>query len=253
MLQEIMHGDICEIRLEYPPVNAIGPALIKSLSAAVESAGEKAQAIVLSGQPGVFSAGIDVPGLLPLDRPGIVRFWTDFFGLLHTLICSPVPLAFAITGHSPAGGAVLALTGDYRVMTKGDYVIGLNEVAVGLVPPLNLQKALARIIGTRMATRLVVVGALIPPAEAFSIGLVDALADDHESTIGLAVEWCQQQLAVPRGAMLATRKIARQELIDLFENPADLGPEALTDLWFSEETQAALKSMIARARENQRL
>jgi enoyl-CoA hydratase/carnithine racemase len=110
MLEFIRHDAILELRLSRPPVNALNPELVRRLRKAVEDAdADGARGIVLSGRPGMFSAGLDVPELLQLDRTQLVAFWQDFFGLCAALAASPIPVVAAIGGHSPAGGAVLSI------------------------------------------------------------------------------------------------------------------------------------------------
>ena len=46
-----------------------------------------------------------------------------------------LPAAAAITGHSPAGGCLLSLCCDYRVMQGPKFTIGLNETLLGIVAP----------------------------------------------------------------------------------------------------------------------
>src|SRR5689334_18759106 len=105
MLARIQHDATIEIRLARPPVNALDPALVRALTDAHRDAvASGASSIVLSGQPGVFSAGLDVKALLELDQRAIAAFWKDFFGLLRAIATSEVPTASALTGHSPAGG-----------------------------------------------------------------------------------------------------------------------------------------------------
>ncbi|HSH27230.1 MAG TPA: enoyl-CoA hydratase-related protein, partial [Wenzhouxiangella sp.] len=76
MLHNIDHGDgIVELKLDRPPVNALNPALVARLDAAIEQAIEDgARALIISGRDGLFSAGLDVPELLTLDEPGIRAF-----------------------------------------------------------------------------------------------------------------------------------------------------------------------------------
>jgi enoyl-CoA hydratase/carnithine racemase len=119
--------------------------------AIVQAPEDGAAALVLSGSPGLFSAGLDIPVLLQLDRDAMRTFWHGFFGLCAALARSPIPVAAAVTGHSPAGGAVLALFCDYRVMARGEYRIGLNEVQVGLTVPDCIQAALRRLVGVAFA------------------------------------------------------------------------------------------------------
>src|SRR5579885_791602 len=133
MLTKIKHDDILELRLERAPVNALHHPLVQELKAAVEAAPKQGtKALVISGVPGMFSAGLDVAFLLAQDQAGMQRFWKDFFGMLRSIATSPIPIAAAMTGHSPAGGAVISIFCDYRIAAQGKFKIGLNEVQVGL-------------------------------------------------------------------------------------------------------------------------
>jgi enoyl-CoA hydratase/carnithine racemase len=245
MLETIRHDDILELRLDRPPANALDPALIESLLRGVEAAPrEGARAIVLSGAPGMFSGGLDVPALLKLDRDGIRGLWQGLYDTMRALANSPVPVAAAITGHSPAGGAVLAICCDYRVMAQGDFKIGLNEVRVGITLPPVLLRVLRRIVGDRQAERLAVGGLLVDAQEAQRIGLVDELVPVGEVTQA-ALHWCRTMLELPRQAMSATRQRARAPLAELFAQPQGEIDEVV-DAWYSAETQAALGALIER-------
>jgi enoyl-CoA hydratase/carnithine racemase len=82
--------------------------------------GAKESALVVTGQPGIFSAGLDVRGMLELDREGVTALFVDVWRAQRAIAYSAVPVIFGITGHCPAGGAVMAIHGDYRVMALGD-------------------------------------------------------------------------------------------------------------------------------------
>jgi enoyl-CoA hydratase/carnithine racemase len=246
MLEAIEHGPIRELRLARPPVNALDPALISALRRAVAAApGEGREALVLSGAPKLFSAGLDVPALLKLDRSGIGALWTEFFGLMRDLATCAVPVAAALTGHSPAGGTVLALFADRRVLAQGPYLMGLNEVQVGLPVPHVLLRALTFAVGERQAARLAVGGLLLGPDDALSVGLVDEVAP-VDDVVPRALAWARELISRPRAAMLGTRALARKPLGDAFQGfgPADI--ERLVDHWFAPETQAALTALTAR-------
>lgn len=241
------HG-ILELRLVRPPVNALNPELVTALKQTIEQApNEGAAALVLSGSPGLFSAGLDIPALLQLDRDAMRAFWRDFFGLCAALARSPVPVAAAVTGHSPAGGAVLAIFCDYRVMARGEYKIGLNEVQVGLTVPDCIQAALRRLVGAYRAERLLIEGTMLDADDALAAGMVDELTDvDHVVTRTLA--WLGPLLQLPRQAMLTTRSMARADLARLFDDPASLPVEEFLDGWFAPEAQATLHALIERLR-----
>ncbi|GAB4170556.1 MAG: enoyl-CoA hydratase/isomerase family protein [Wenzhouxiangellaceae bacterium] len=253
MLEIISHEDgIRELRLARPPVNALNPELVRKLLDALREAGtDGTRAVVLSGAPGLFSAGLDLPELLAMDRPAMEGFWVDLFGVLETLARSPIPVAAALTGHSPAGGTVLALFCDWRVMAEGDYRLGLNEVEVGLVVPPVIQRGLARLIGAYRAERHLVAGRMILASQALEIGLVDELRAAPD-VVARALEWCRAHLALPQHAMLATRRLCRADLAALFDAEDATDPSTFADVWFSEATQRSLHATVERIKNKAR-
>jgi len=249
MLQNIDHGDgIVELRLDRPPVNALNPALVSELDSAIGKAiDDGARALVISGREGLFSAGLDVPELLGLDEQGMGEFWQALFGLLERIARSPVPIVTALTGHSPAGGTVIALFADYRVQAEGDFRLGLNEVQVGLVVPPVIHRALVRLIGPYPAERHLVAGEMIPAADALNLGMVDELAPPTE-VVERSVAWCRALLELPQHSMRATRELCRAELGALFDDRDALAIDAFVAGWFDEQTQATLKQLVERLR-----
>lgn len=228
-----------------PPANALSPELIRALKRAIESAPDDgAGALVLAGLPGMFSAGLDVPLLLTLDRPAIAQVWRDFYALMRALACSPIPVAAAINGHGPAGGTVLALFCDWRGMAEGNWKIGFNEVQVGIPLPPVLLAAMQRQVGARQAERLGAGGLVISAAEAARLGLVDELLP-LERVVERAVEWCQSLLRLPQQAMTMTRTRARANLATLFDDiEAELAQ--VIESWWSDEAQTILRALAAR-------
>ena len=246
MIDSIDHGRVRELRLNRPPANALSPELIPALMRAVDEAPKHgARALVLSGSPGRFCGGLDVPLLLTLDKPAMSALWRDFYSLMCVMAACPIPMAAAITGHAPAGGTVLTLFADYRIVAEGDWKLGLNEVQVGLTLPPVIFLALRRLLGTHQAERLAVSGVLISPPEAFRIGLVDEIVPAGK-VIDRAVEWCQGMIALPQSSMTATRGQTRSDLIKLFEHSFSNELEDVLDMWWDDDTQATLRSLAER-------
>lgn len=243
-------GLIREIRLARPPVNALNLDLLRALVGAMHAAGEEAQAIVVTGAPGMFSAGLDVPALLQLDRAGLTDVFVELWHAQQVIATAPVPVIFGITGHCPAGGTVLAIHADYRVMSEGDFRMGLNEVQVGLLPGGVIHGAFRRLVGGHTG-QLLTRGALIDPATALRIGLVDelcALAACAPRALAVARELC----ALPREPMLRTRELARRDLVQQFGSPSDAEHLARefaamgVDLFTVPATQERLRAMFAK-------
>lgn len=250
MLQIQDHGPVREIRLDRPPANAINDELVHAVVQALDAAARAAEAVVISGRPGMFSAGLDVPWMLGMEREQLYGCWRDFMAMTEAFARAPMPVAFALTGHAPAGGIVMALFGDYRVMADGRYKTGVNEVQVGLRLPRTLFLALARIIGAHRAERIAVSGEMMDARRALEIGLVDELAADPEATVARAIEWCEQHLALPRSPMLETRAMARASLHSLFDADQETEIESFVNAWFDQDSRRALHAMVDRLKRN---
>lgn len=246
MIETLRHGNVCEIRLARPPVNALDTGLLQALSGAIAGAvADGVAAIVVSGRPGMFSAGLDVPFLLGQTPEQMLGFWRDFFGAQQSIAASPVPIAAAITGHSPAGGAVLALHCDYRVMAQGKYRIGLNEVQVGLFPGPIIYGALRRLVGPRNADRLMSGGVMLSAEEAAQVGLVDRVVAEAQ-VIAAALEWARHMASLPPRALSLTRAMARADLIALTAALRMDDYRAMNAAWFSDETQFTMRQLVER-------
>jgi enoyl-CoA hydratase/carnithine racemase len=171
--------------------------------------------------------------------------WQVFFDAQARLAASPVPVVAAITGHSPAGGAVLGLYCDYRIMADGPYKIGLNEVQVGLCPGPIIYAVLRRLVGPRHADQLVSSGVLLTPEEARKVGLVDRLVPENE-VVPAAVAWAESMVALPPKAVADTRAFARRDLIELVSKLGPADYELMAQAWFSEETQRTMRALVER-------
>lgn len=250
----IPHGAIREIRLARAPVNALNTDLCRALITALNAAqADGMRGIVLSGNDKVFSAGLDVPHLLSHgdDHHALLDSWQAFFGVARTLAESRVPVVAALTGHSPAGGCVLALCCDYRIMARSPdparpFAIGLNETQVGLVAPEGIQQLLRRVVGIHRAERLLVSGELVPAGRALDIGLVDELVAPSD-VVPRAVAWLQQLLSLPHHPMLQTRAIARADLVAAL-HADNIQMDRFIEGWYSPDAQQALQALVAKLR-----
>jgi len=254
MLQKRRHGSVLELQLARPPVNALDPELVVALRTEIAQARrDEACGIVISGSRGIYSGGFDVPALLRLNPPQLRSFLDEFFELCRSIAASPIPIAAAITGHSPAGGAVLTIFCDYRVMAASvdstrPFLIGLNEVPVGLQVPDFVQFGLQRLIGFYKAERLMVGGLMLDAASALRVGLVDELVE-IDQVVSRAVLWLEEILTLPLNAMSMTRQAARSDLVGTLSSRDDWNLAQFASTWFSTETQAILHSFAQRLNE----
>lgn len=246
MLALTEHGAVLEIRLDRPPANALVPELVAALTHELRAAAEaRRSAIVLSGAPRMFSAGLDVPRFLELERAELAQAWMGFFGLMRALVASPVPVVAAITGHAPAGGCVLAMCCDWRVMAEGSFKIGLNEVQVGVRIPRPILAVARHVVGRRQAERMCTQATLFGTEQALAIGLVDEVVAGDE-VLARSLAWCERMAALPPQTLRRTRALARREVVKVLERIEEETLEQFLDEWYSSESQAALRALVAR-------
>ncbi|RMG76973.1 MAG: enoyl-CoA hydratase/isomerase family protein [Bacteroidetes bacterium] len=203
--------------------------------------------VLLTGIPHFFSAGLDVIELYDYDRETIRQFFIDF-GTMHVELANfPKPLVCAITGHSPAGGTVIAVAADYRVMADNPkYTIGLNEVAVNIQISQNLVDAYAFWVGTGKAHELVMEGKLMSPTEAKACGLVQEICP-LEETEARAEQKLRHYLMAHPGILRNTKAKLRQSWLARVNarDGADELAQAI-DIWWRPEVRARMKAFIDR-------
>src|SRR3989442_9618376 len=128
------NGEVALIRLENGKANAIGPSFLDRLESLLGKVGD-ARAALITGQGSAFSAGLDLPALIDLDRVGMRAFVLRFEAVMMRVFELPIPLVAAVNGHAVAGGCVLALQADVRIGADRGARIRLNETPLRIGLP----------------------------------------------------------------------------------------------------------------------
>lgn len=233
-------SDISILRLDNGVTNAIGPDLLGDLSTALKEVATNSGGIVLSGGSKFFSAGLDLPGLLELNRRDMTEFWHNFFQIVFDLYTVPLPTACAISGHAVAGGNVLALTCDYRIAANENKKIGLNEIKLGIPVPYLVDMILRQVVGDRVATEMLYRGNFMSLPEAGTVGLVDELCSP-DAVEERAVEKVAELAAFNRPAFSASKENRVEEIRERYEKRAEAKNAFFIDCWFSQPVQEKLR------------
>jgi enoyl-CoA hydratase len=163
------------IWLDDGKVNALTREIIGACSDGLDRAEKEAQALVIVGRPGCFSAGFDLP-VLRQGGDTARELFRAGGELALRLYAFPRPVVIACTGHAVAMGAILCLSVDCRIGADGDYKIGLNEVAIGLpLPVLGMELARDR-LSKRHLDRAALQAQMYSPREAVDAGFLDRVA-----------------------------------------------------------------------------
>ena len=132
------------------PVNSLNMEFLQELSASLETTRKDSTGLVLtSSMSSVFCAGLEITEMHQPDPARLREFWRSLQSVWLQLYSFSLPTAAAITGHSPAGGCLLALCCDYRVMQGPKFTIGLNETLLGIVAPFWFKDSMLNAVGHR--------------------------------------------------------------------------------------------------------
>jgi enoyl-CoA hydratase len=167
------------LRLSRPPVNALDLELAGATHQAVEAAGLDAgcTGIVLTGLPGVFSAGIDtrrVPAYGAEQRAAMLRTINRTMLALYGF---PKPAVAAVSGHALGGAFVLMLACDTRLAARGDFRLGLTEAEAGIPYPAGPLAVVGAEL-TPVQRRTLALGSLTAaPESALFQGIIDRVVE----------------------------------------------------------------------------
>ncbi len=199
--------------------------------------------VMITGREHFFSAGLDLIELYDYNEEEAKSFWHLFLNFTAKITAFKKPMVAAINGHSPAGGCVIALACDARVMAEGKYIIGLNEVPVGIIIPNCIFNLYSFWLGKANATRSLLEGKLFNPEEALAIGLVDELVKS-ESILTAAERRVRKYMAFEKTTWSQSKVNIRRELIEITsaDQRADLA--VMLKQWWAPSTRAILKTVI---------
>ena len=234
------HGAIAVLRLTNGVTNAIGPAMVAELSAALQEVKDRYRGLVLAGGNKFFSIGLDLPVLLNLNRADMSAFWVKFEDTVLDLYTLPLPTAAAIAGHANGGGAILTLACEFRFMAAGRKLISLNEVKIGLPVPYLADLLLRQIAGDRIAVRLEFLSEFLAPEAAQAAGLADAVCPEDEVE-ARALSQIQTVVDLPPFGFPMTKRHRVNPLRSRFLAERAEITTAFMDLWVNPQVQQLLR------------
>ena len=239
-------NDYSILQLNRGTANPINLKMMEELSVFFEEIenDELISGVILTGKQGIFTGGIDVVELYSLNKEESYNFWKKFVELATQLTAFSKPLVAAISGHSPAGGCVLACCADFRLMSdRSFYKIGLNEIPVGIVVPERILNLYSFWIGKRKAYQNLMEGKLMSPQEAFEIGLIDELCEDEE-LLSRAKLQIEKYLQLPRKTWRMSKLNLRKSLIASMSVDFETSYGAAMEQFWSPENRKAMGKLV---------
>lgn len=168
-------GPVALVFMDDGKANALSPAFMRGLRDTLREAAGAHGAVVLAGRAGFFSGGLDVKLLPALPHAERVEMVKELGRLLLDVFLCPRPVVGAVTGHSLAGGALLALACDVRMGVEAPARFGLNEVAIGLPVPTFGVEIARTVVSPQWQTELCLHARVLTLPEARDRGIFESL------------------------------------------------------------------------------
>jgi enoyl-CoA hydratase/carnithine racemase len=240
-------GGLVTARFDKPRGNAIDEPFVRELSEFANWVGSDpdVQGVMLaSAHPKLFCPGLDLVTLVEYDRPAMVDFMRLFSEMVWALYSLPKPVVAALGGHAVAGGCILALTADYRVLKRGGVQIGLNEVKVGVPLPWSVMVLLRTSVPPTSLTRVALLGRNFADEEAVAVGLADELAAEdgfEDSCRARLEEFAEKDLA----AVAVTKAYLRDAALGEMRARELREMDTWLDRWFSDSARERIRQIVA--------
>ena len=210
-------GNVAIVTMDDGKANAINPPMLDSLHAAFDEAeAGAADAVILTGRAGRFSAGFDLNYFQTQGAEATRELVMNGGKLAHRLYGFKKPLIAAVSGHAIAMGCFLTQCCDYRIGAAGDFKIGANETAISMVlPEFALQLLLARVRPDRL-TEAAVIARLFAPHDAVEVGYLDRVVES-DALMDTAMATATALGELPGGAYAGNKALIRRDTLAAIE------------------------------------
>jgi enoyl-CoA hydratase len=207
MISYELREKVAVITMDDGKANALSPALIEALNAALDRAEGEAAAVLLIGREKRLSAGFDL-GVMTRSLVDMRALVLSGAELLLRLYLFPRPVVVACTGHALAAGAILLLVADTRIGASGDFKIGLNEVAIQMTLPVFAVELARDRLSKRHFSAATTQAKIFDPHAAHDAGYLDRVVPAGE-LFQTAFEQARQLADLPDPAFHNTKQRAR--------------------------------------------
>ena len=246
MIEIEQRDGIAIVTLAYGKANAMDTDFCAAVTEAfVKLKRAPARAVVLTGQGGMFSAGVN----LIRARDGGARYMRKFLPVLNrmfdTVFYFEKPVVAAVNGHAIAGGCVLACCADRRLMAQQACRIGITELLVGLPFPALAFEVMRITAAPQHFPALVYSGATFLPEEAIARGLIDEIVEPA-ALLDRAVAAAQTLAALSPQAFAVTKRQLRLDVTERMKKHGRRIDAAATKIWASEKATETIREYVAR-------
>ena len=242
------HDEVGILLIDTARNNAISDDSIREAHALMDEAERDSSIralVVTSTNNSIFCPGVDLSSLMNYSRPEMRAFYDAMTGLVRRKFAYPKPEVYALNGHTIAGGLMMALAGDYRLMANGKFYVGLMEIELGLASPIGVVAMLTHVLGGRGAERILFRGERYAPEQARAFGLVDEVVEKGV-LMDRAMEHARLLGRKPVAGYQRLKRYSRQAIIERMQALDAAYLDDLVEQWFAPETQELVTAAVRR-------
>ena len=236
---------IATISLCRGKVNALNEQVVEELQDLFRDArdDDAIGAVILTGKGNkFFSFGFDIPEFISYSKESFTRYLMKFTKLFADIFVFPKPVIAALNGHTIAGGCMLAIACDYRIMAGGRAKISLNEMTFGSSVFAGSVEVLRYCVGSAAAQEILYSGRMYSAEDALKIGLIDRVSS-AEDLAGEAREVAGGFAAKDRAAFGSIKRLLRVSVFEEMIRREEASVHEFIEIWYSESTWKNLQEI----------
>lgn len=241
--RELDAAGILTLRLAHGKASAMDVELLETLVREMDAI-DDARALIVTGTGSIFSAGVDLFRVVDGGAEYVDRFVPLLCTFVRRMFALPIPVVAAVNGHAIAGGGVMTLAADYRLMAEGSGRIGVPELVVGVPFPAAPLEVVRFAVSPERVQALVYTGRTLLPQEALAHGLIDEVAAP-DALPARAQEVAAQLASLPRDVFAMTKQALRAEALERMER-AEVYDGRVHAAWSAPETHERIREYMAR-------
>lgn len=242
-----INDNIATIAINRPKVNALNNGVVNDINTAFENIlkDDSVKVVILKGQGSFFSFGFDVPGFMSYSKEDFHSYVNTYCDLIKKIFMYPKMVIAALNGHTIAGGCVLSLACDYRIMVSDNAKIALNEMTFGSTLFSCVTETLNYAVGFKNAEQIIYSGKMHSAKEALELGLVDKIVseDEFEEAVN---EFAHEFTGKDTDAFSSIKRMLKQETLYRVEKYEKSTISEFVDIWYSKSTRKQLAKIEIR-------
>lgn len=246
MIVTSRHNGTEIIKLNRGITNALNLDLVNELAeviARIKNNPDSRSVVLTSTNDKFLSIGFDIPHLYGLSAEDFETFYRKFNQACLDLYTLPLPTVAAITGHAIAGGCILAICCDYRLIADGRKLMGLNEIKLGVPVPYLCDRVLHTLVGYQTAREIMEFGEFYPAQKALEMGIVDQVLP-QDKLLDASVDRVRALGELPLKAFRMIKRNRVEPVEAQVLACLDEKIRGFLDCWYSDEARTRLKEAI---------